>query len=275
MASEAFLRADWRCLVQTTSRDAQIVAWLGRIGAAGAQHVRERFGVRGGRTYEVLADLTADGLLEHRMLLYARPGLYSATRKGLRWQGLHGFPVYQASPGGFEHAWWMASTAVELHRELPDWRLLVDRELGVMQARRKEPIAWAKVASSGSHIEYHRPDFALISPSGRVVAVEVELTPKNPRQLVRFCRGWARARHVEHVYYLATKKAGQAVKRAAEAVQAGDLITVLELDGVPRLARRELQIAARAERGERARQDGAVANGSGLMTSEEAVDVLA
>jgi hypothetical protein len=261
--------------MQTTSRNAQIVAWLGRIGAAGAQHVRERFDMGRSWAYIRLAELTADGLLEHRTVLHRWPGVYSATKEGLRWQGLSRLPVFEASPGGFEHAWQMATVAVALHRELPGWQLLAEREIGLLQAQRDQLIAWAKVGSIGSHPAYHRPDFALISPSRRVVVVEVELTPKDPRRLARICRVWTRARHVEHVYYLATEKAGAAVRRAAEAVRGADVITVLELGDVRRLAQRELEIAARAERGERTRQDGAVANDSGWITNEEAVDVLA
>lgn len=228
--------------MRTTDRDAQIVSWIGRIGAAGAQHVSERFGMGRSLGYIRLAELTADGLLEHRKVLHGRPGVYTATKRGLRWQKLSAFPLFQASPGGFEHAWRMASTALALYRELADWELFAERELRRLPMDR-QVVAWARVGALGAQQSYHRPDFALISPSRRVVVVEVELTPKDPRRLVRICRGWTRARHVEHVYYLATESAGAAVRRAIEAVRAQELITVLELDDVPGLAERELQIA--------------------------------
>lgn len=231
--------------MRTIDRDAQIVWWIGRIGAAGAEHVSERLGMSRSRGYRRLAELTADGLLEHRKVLHGRPGVYTATRKGLRWQKLSGLPVFHPSPGGFEHAWQMASTAVALYRELPTWELLAERELRRLQADR-QIVAWARVGAASGREEYHRPDFALISPSRRVVVVEVELTPKGSRRLERICRGWARARHVEHVYYLATESAGAAVRRAIEAVRAEEMITVLELDDVPGLAERELRIAGLA-----------------------------
>lgn len=239
--------------MRTTDRDSQIVSWLGRIGAAGAQHVSERFSMCRSLGYIRLAELTADGLLEHRRVLHGRPGVYTTTRRGLRWQGLSHLPVFQASPGGFEHAWQMASTAVALYRELPDWELLAERELRRLHDKDRQVVAWARVGAVGAQPAYHRPDFALISPSKRLVIVEVELTPKDPRRLVRICRGWTRARHVEHVYYLATKSAAAAVTRAVEAVRGGEEITVLELGDVSRLAERELQIAARA--GDPPRQD--------------------
>jgi hypothetical protein len=242
----------------TTSRDAEMVAWLGRIGAAGAEHVGERFGISRCRTQVRLAQLVADGLLTHSRLLHARPGVYSATRKGLSWQNLSRFPLFQPTPGGFEHAWQMASAAVALARELPAWQLLADREIGLAQRERDHLIAWARVETIGSRAVHHRPDFALISPSRRVVAVEVELSAKAPRYLVRVCRAWTRARHVEHVYYLATPRAAKAVRRAIDAVGAGDAITVLRLDDVPKLA----ELEERERRG-RENWEGGLESGGG------------
>jgi DNA-binding Lrp family transcriptional regulator len=223
----------------TTSRDAEIVAWLGRMGAAGAEHVSERFGISRTWAQARLAGLVEDGLLAHSWLLRSRPGVYSATRKGLHWQGLFGLPVFLPSPGGFEHAWQMANTAVAPARELPGWELLAEREIRLVQDERDELIAWARVGTIGSRPAYHRPDFALISPARRVVAVEVELTVKDPRKLVRTCRAWTRARHVERVYYLATPRAAKAVRRAIDVVGGADAIAVLRLDDVPKLAELE------------------------------------
>lgn len=246
--------------MRTTDRDAEIVAWLGRIGAAGAEHVRERFGIGHALSYKRLAELTADGLLEHRMVLHGRPGMYSATRRGLRAHGLARLPAFQVSPGQFEHTWQMASAAVALHRELPGWQLLAEREIGIWQAEHKQVLAWAKVGVVGARSAYHRPDFVLISPAGRIVVVEVELTPKDASRLRRICRAWTRARHVEHVYYLATEHAGRAVGRAVEAVKGADLIAVLGLTDVPRLAELELQTAAASQGGEQAPQGSGTPN---------------
>jgi hypothetical protein len=228
----------------TTNNDVEMVAWLGRIGAATVEQVGERFGLCESWTGVRLKRLAHEGLLEYSKLLYRRPGMYLATRRGLRLAGLPGIPVFDASPGGYEHAWQMANVAIALHRELPGWRMLAERELRTPQARREHSTAWAKVGSVGDRAAYHRPDFALISPAGRLVVVEVELTRKDRPRMRRICRGWMRARHVEHVYYLAAERAGRAVRRAVEAAKVADLITVLGLTDVPRLAELELERAA-------------------------------
>jgi hypothetical protein len=89
----------------------------------------------------------------------------------------------------------------------------------------------------------HRPDLALIAPHGRSLAIEVELSIKAPRRLQAICRGYARARHVDHVYYLATPPAQRAVARAVAEVRAQEQIAVLALDDVAGLVAAESEVA--------------------------------
>jgi hypothetical protein len=225
-----------------TRRDGEIVAWIGGLGAAGAEHVAKRFGMNMRIAYRRLQLLNADRLLEHRMLLYGRPGIYCATRRGLRWQGVEYLPVVRATPGGYEHAWQVAATAVALHRHLPGWELLGEREIRVREiASKGELLASAQFGEIAGRPKLHRPDLAAIAPSGRVLAIEVELSVKALARLAQICRAWTRARHVDHVYYLATPKAERAVRRAVRSIKAEDFVTVLPLDGVASLAAREME----------------------------------
>ena len=85
-----------------TEKDGEIVAWVGRIGAAGAEHVMERSAMGRSWAYARLGHLVGGGLLERCMLLYRRPGLYLATAEGLRWQGLQtgteGYALVRGKP---------------------------------------------------------------------------------------------------------------------------------------------------------------------------------
>jgi hypothetical protein len=58
-----------------------------------------------------------------------------------------------------------------------------------------------------------------------VLAVEVELSVKAPRRLQAICRGYARARHINHVYYLANRATARAVSRAVDVTRSQDRIT--------------------------------------------------
>ncbi len=223
-----------------TDRDAEVVAWLGRIGAAGAEHVMERFAMGRSWAYARLSSLVLGGLLEQRTLLYRQPGLYIATAEGLRWRGLGRLGVFRVGPGGFQHAQELATVAVAVHRTLPGWTMLSEREIRVRESDEGQLLASAKLAElPGGRPALHRPDLALISARGRVLAIEVELSVKAPRRLASICRGWARARHVDAVYYLASPAPARAVTRAIAEVRAQDHITVLALSDVHALATAE------------------------------------
>ncbi|HEX5310104.1 MAG TPA: hypothetical protein VFW38_13630 [Solirubrobacteraceae bacterium] len=87
-----------------TYRDGQIVDWIGRLGAAGAEHVMHSFAMSRTVAYDRLGSLVRDGLLDRHAILYARPGMYLATAAGLHWQGNQRLGRCSLSPGGFEHA---------------------------------------------------------------------------------------------------------------------------------------------------------------------------
>jgi hypothetical protein len=214
-----------------TRRDAEIVDWVGRLGAAGAEHVMARFAMGRSWAYTRLSRLVKDGLLEQRTLLYRQPGLYLATADGLRWQGLGRLGVYRVSPGGFQHAQEVATAAVSLYHALPGWEMLSEREIRIQESDRGELIASARLGElPGGRPALHRPDLALVSPQGNVVVVEVELSIKAPRRLAAICTAWARARHISGVYYLAAPAVARAVERAIAETRSEDRIVVLPID---------------------------------------------
>jgi hypothetical protein len=226
-------------VVMQTRRDAEIVDWIGRIGAASAQHVMGRFDMGRSVAYERLNSLSSDGLIDHQTVLFGRPGMYSATSAGLRWQGLDRLNVFKVRPGSFEHTWQVTSTAVELYRGLPDWDVLSEREIRSIEADSNELFASIQVGKANGHPLLHRPDLVLASPSTRIVPVEVELSIKSASRLTAICQGWARARHVNCVYYLSEPGPARAVSRAVRSVTAGDRVTVLALNDVALLTTSE------------------------------------
>jgi hypothetical protein len=229
-----------------TQRDAEIVGWLGRVGAGSAEHVMARFAMGRSRAYARLSALVQGGLLEHKQLLYRAPGLYVATAEGLRWTLLERLGVYRLGPGGVQHATELASVAVALHRSLPDHEQLTEREIRVGEAERAELVASAKLGElPGGRPALHRPDLALLAPDGRTLAIEVELSVKSPRRLQAICRAYARARHLDHVHYLATSPVARAVTRAVAETRSQERITVLALGDVAGLAAAETRVGAR------------------------------
>jgi hypothetical protein len=128
-----------------TERDAEIVDWIGRLGAAGAEHVMERFGMGRSWAYSRLRCLVRDELLEQHRLLHRRPGLYIATAEGLRWRVLRRLGTYRLGPAAFEHARQVAALAACLHADFGGWHILSERELRVEEADAGRPLASAKL----------------------------------------------------------------------------------------------------------------------------------
>ena len=227
--------------------DSEIVSWIGRLGAADVNHVRARFALYRTGAYRRLIELTRDGLLTQHRILYQRPALYVATRAGLRWGGLDEFDVCKVSATKFEHAWQIAERAVALAAGLPGWRVLSEREILWHERQWRERhklLASVRIGSRGGGVAaVHRPDLALLSPQGRVAAVEVELTRKTPSSLLAICGGWARARHVDAVYYLATPTAARTVGRAVMKTRAEERVKILPLEQTAEVVRLEREAA--------------------------------
>lgn len=219
-----------------TKRDGQIVDWIGRIGAAGAEHVMRRFQMSRSVAYGRLCLLVRDGLLDHHAVLYARPGMYTASPVGLRWQGNGRLGSCSLGPGGFEHAWRVTDAATQLQLALAGWSMLGEREIRAIEVDNGHLFASAQLGAMIDRPALHRPDLALVAPGGGVVAVEVELSVKAAGRLSAICRGWARSRHLEHVYYLAAERPARALARAIRAVEATDRISVVGLDDIDHLA---------------------------------------
>jgi hypothetical protein len=218
-----------------TNRDAQIVDWIARLGAAGAEHVMRRFSLSRSVAYARLNLMVSDELLEHHAVLYARPGMYTATPAGLRWQCLESLGKFAVRPGGFEHAWQVAQATVQIENGLAGWPVFSEREIRAIETNSGELFASVKVGGVADRPALHRPDLAVEGPGGKVASIEIELSIKSSSRLATICRGWARARHIDRVYYLATPGPANAVERAARSVHATNRVRVIAIEEVPRL----------------------------------------
>ena len=218
--------------------DAEIVGWIGRLGAAGAQHVAALFEMDPALVRERLECLVSEGRLEQA----ERPDgqdLYWASKAGLSEHGLDRLGVWQLDPNDLDHAWTVAGVAVELTLGLIDWDVLSAREVALMDADSGELFASVRVGEDGQRTT-RVPALVLCSPLGRAVPIEIEPSRDTAwSSLVSICRGWASARHVNRVYWLARTGPGLRVRRAVREAHASDRVTVLGLDDVALLTASE------------------------------------
>jgi hypothetical protein len=218
--------------------DAEIVSWIGRLGAVGAEHIEARFGIERDIAHKRLACLQWEGVLG----CAKRPGdsqaLYWASKTGLSQCGLERLGVWECGPLGFDDALQVAQTAVELMRDLPEWQVLSSREISAIEADSGEPFASVRIFEDGCWTT-HSPALVLCSPLARVVPVEVQPRLGTTSSLLAICRGWVRARHISRVYWLTQPSPALAVRRAVRSARASDRIMVLDLHDISLLVASE------------------------------------
>jgi hypothetical protein len=197
------------------SRDQELVRFVGRHGAVALEHVMTELGVGRTAAYRRIAACEERGFVQRLRLLREEPNVLRATRAGLRFAGL-GLRVAVVSPASVNHWLRCASMAQHLALEFGAERILTERELRFAEQIEGQPIASAKLGERpDGRPRLHRPDLAALCEEGRVIAFEVELTPKAPQRLEQLIRAWRRASWVAEVrYYCAPGKTRRGVERA-------------------------------------------------------------
>lgn len=217
-------------------RDRELLRYVSCHGLVSIAHVMAAMGVGRTAAYRRVATCLDAGLLERLELLRSEPSLLRATRAGLRYAGLGELPLATAAPGAVEH--WLRCASVALALADEDFgeedesvQVLAERELALAERVEGRPLASARLASHGRQ-GLHRPDLAVIAPSG-VIAIEVELSIKAKRRLEGILRAWRRAEHVAEVrYYCEPGSTARAVRRAIAVTYAEPKVRLIE--GVPR-----------------------------------------
>lgn len=209
------------------TRDEALVAFLGRFGVASMRHVMAQFGIGRTAAYRLAAACAERGLIARDDSLRREPSVLYATRQGLRWVGLP-YPVVKLSPSLINHGLRCTSTGQALHREFPG-TVHSERDLCWVERQEGKPLASAKLGTrpdGGPRL--HRPDLAIITEAG-TIAVEVELSAKEPRRLEAIMRARRRSPWVAGVrYYCEPGKTRRAVERAIKATRSQERVQVFE-----------------------------------------------
>jgi hypothetical protein len=214
---------------RVTTRDKEVVRWIGRLRMVNATQVADRFRLGRAVTYARLGGLARLGLLDHTRIFHRAPGVYLATRAGLALVDLD-LPPARVDLRTYAHDLELASLVLELEREYGPDGVRTEREmraeetpLGVTSPARPR-FAVPLTGASGQleltparHPRLHFPDCAVIGVSGEkpdgVLAIELERTPKGRARLRRILRGYVAARHISVVRYYAL---GGRVRRLIE-----------------------------------------------------------
>jgi hypothetical protein len=211
------------------TRDREMVRFIGRHGIVEIGHVIEELGVGRTAAYRHIAACVERGLLERGETPRGEPSPLRATRAGLRYAGL-GLPVASFSPASVDHGLRCVSMAQHLALEFGAEGILAERELKLAEQVEGVPIASARLGQrldGGPRL--HRPDLVALAGE-RIVAIEVELTPKAPRRLEQLIRAWRRASWVAEVrYYCAPGKTRRGIERAIENTRSQERVHAMEV----------------------------------------------
>lgn len=209
-----------------------MVRWIGRLRFALAGQVAGRFAMDERNAYRRLRGLVGLGLLEHRRVFHAQPGVYLATVAGLQAAEVE-LPRPRVDIRTYRHDRIATDVLVELEREFGPAGVVTERELRSREGQSAEGLRYAvRLGGEATRRGLHFPDLAVESEDGRPLVVEVELAVKGRARLESIVGAYVRGRHVGGVRYYAAPAARVAVGRAVSRASAGELFDLRPLEEI-------------------------------------------
>lgn len=246
------------------NRDRAIVDFVGRYGVVSTPHVTQALGLAPRTAQRRIAACIEGRLLDRFRVLAGEPSLLCATSGGLRYAGLRLKPA-TVRLASLEHRLRCASTAQLLVQEFDPSQILSERQLIYAERLAAKSLFSAPLPNS----QLHRPDLVVLpSPASsdlpslhsgdakhartrkqarehsggderelvraeemrlKLIAIEVELSAKNPQRLTAIMRAWQQATHISEVrYYAKPGPTARAVERAISKASATDRIHLYE-----------------------------------------------
>lgn len=217
-----------------TSRDRQLLGFVAEHRLVLGAHVQGLLGLTVAAAYARLRRLTAAGYLRHENVFHRQPGCYQVTRKGL---GAIGSP-YSPRPvnvGEYQHdvglAWlWLAARrgAFGEMREVIGERRM--RSGDASPERTGEPFGVRLGGyGAGGRERLHYPDLLLVTPNGKRVAVELELSAKGRTRREKILSGYAADGRIDAVLYLVeqgSKGLARSIQDSARRAGIGSIVHV-------------------------------------------------
>lgn len=221
-----------------TTRDLEIVAWLGRVRFASLEQLGRRFSLGRSQRFHRIGLLGDLGFVErHPQLFGIGPPLVLATGKGLsaantmlalREPGV--LSPADLAPGfvdarSFTHDSELVDLCIDY--EQAGARVLCERELVSLAKRAEtEPGRYALELGPSDDRQLHFPDL-LIEEDGSRTAIELEIAEKTKTRLREILRGYGRARLIDRVLYLCPRPVVKTrVQKLAKELGIDDVVEV-------------------------------------------------
>ena len=218
--------------VRLTERDLRVLSFMAEHRLVLETHIQKLLGTSADATRTRLRALARAGYVTHRRVFDAEPAVCQIRRSGLAAISSRLQPP-QLKLGCYAHdvgAGWLCLAAREgtfgLMREV-----IAERELRSHDGRvdrDAEPYG-VRLGGVGPHgrERLHYPDLLLITPEGRRIAVELELSSKGTRRREHILGGYGADGRIDAVLYLVENPSlARAIEQSAERVGVDDRVHV-------------------------------------------------
>jgi DNA-binding MarR family transcriptional regulator len=218
--------------IELTARDRELLEFLAEHRLALSDHIQALLGISPRAADTRLRALADAGFLTRERVFHRQPPFVQITRDGLA-AIASDLPAPRLDLRSYQHdvglAWlWLAARGGTFGptREVIGERRLRSHDASVQEAHQLLGVRLGGVGPRGAD-RIHYPDLLLVTPEGRRIAVELELSWKGPSRTERILAGYGADPGVAAVLYLVENRTvGRSVEAAARRVGIQDLVQI-------------------------------------------------
>lgn len=223
---------DRRRRIQLTGRDHELLEFLAQHRLALSDHIQALFGISARAADTRLRALADAGFVTRKRVFHRQPPFVQITRDGLA-AIASDLPAPRLDLRSYQHdvglAWlWLAARGGTFGpmREVIGERRLRSHDASLRGADRLLGVRLGGVGPKGAD-RIHYPDLLLVTPEGRRIAVELELSWKGPARTGRILAGYGADPQVAAVLYLVENRiVGRSIEAAARRLGISDLVQI-------------------------------------------------
>ncbi len=185
-----------------TERDLEILNFINMFGFCERPHLEKKFDLTPQRFRDCLKRLKGQELISEEAIFHKRPKIYRLTKKGAQYTDLP--PLHKIPFALYHHEITVVDVALILMNQYKEalWR----SERYLKREKRESLEKW------------HIADGHLIFSDGRRIAIEIELTLKDPQRLKEIFKKYALEFDISEVWYFCTPLLLKPLQKAAEAM---------------------------------------------------------
>ncbi len=180
--------------MQITERDKQMIIFIARHKFVTAKQVSRYMEMGLKAAYRRLKKMVDNFYLNHERLFLGKPGIYLATKKGIEVSESHVGAQKNVPLGTYFHDLEVNDMAIKYHLE--GYEIITEKEIiakvrkGIGQIGKQERI----------------PDIILQNGSGKPIAVELEIAPKDKNRIKKIVNYYIRQRKYDQVWIYCQKE---------------------------------------------------------------------